>query len=498
MAALAAVLVAACGVGSSGEPEREAAEGAPNIVAIVVDDATAEMITRESMPVTTRELARRGTRFDEFIAVSPLCCPSRANLLTGQYGHNNGVLRNDYRALRRKRRILPHWLQLAGYRTLHVGKYLNGFPAALDDPAEVPKGWDEWFTLVENGYFDYKVSDNGELVSFGSEPDDYVTRVLNRRATELVSSYAEREEPFYLQLDQFAPHPRRTGSKDDCNVGATPDPDDDDPELVRQLPVPEKRSRNEADVSDKPGFMRRLERLPRPRLRRAVLRYQCAVASLAAVDRGVGELLEALEEAGELERTTFLFTSDNGFMFGEHRIRDLKGFPYEENLRMPLFIRLPAAMGIDQPRRVDALTGSIDLAPTILELASAEPCNEKGICREPDGRSLLPLLGVDDGGWPRNRALLIELEQIPPGVQRKPRACSWVGVRTGDRVLVQHRTTAPEGSRCRPTDAVEHYDLEADPGQLENLAADAGSKRQERRLRRRMAELRDCAGADCE
>lgn len=497
MAALAAVLVAACGVGSSGEPEREAAEGAPNIVAIVLDDATAEMITRESMPVTTRELARRGTSFEDFIAVSPLCCPSRANLLTGQYGRNSGVLRNDYRTLRKKGRILARWLQLAGYRTLHVGKYLNGFTKALDDPAEVPKGWDEWYTLVKNGYFDYEVSDNGELVSFGARPDDYVTRVLNRRARELVSSYAERDEPFYLQLDQFAPHPRRTDSGEDCNVGATPDPDDR--EDVRDLPVPEKRSRNEADLSDKPGFMRRLERLSDGKLRRALLRYQCAVASLAAVDRGVGELIEALEEAGELEQTAFLFTSDNGFMFAEHRIPDLKGFPYEENLRMPLFVRLPAAMGVDQPRRVDALTGTIDLAPTILELASAEPCKENGECREPDGRSLLPLLGVGGrGDWPRDRALLIELDQIPPGVQKKPRACSWIGVRTRDRVLIQHRTAATPGAPCRATDAVEHYDLEADPEQLENLASAGGAEQQERRLRRRMRELSDCADESCE
>ncbi len=462
------------------------------MVLIVIDDATRSMITPESMPFATRELADRGSSFEDFVAVSPLCCPSRANLLTGQYGHNNGVLKNNYGELENKGRILPRWLQNAGYNTIHVGKYLNNFTKALDPPTAVPAGWDEWFTTLNNNYYDYEVSDNGKLVEFGSEPDDYLTRVLNRKAVEMASEYAEDERPFYMQIDHYAPHlsPKRDGSK--CEKGTIPDPDDI--AGVDDWPTPDSGNRNEADITDKPWFIRRLERLSKGSLRLADERFRCATASLPAVDRGLKKLFESLAEAGELDDTAFFFTSDNGFFFGEHRIPKKKEFPYEENLRMPLLVKLPERMR-PQPRTIPELTATIDVAPTILALAEGEPCTEKGKCRDLDGRSLLPLL--ERGGerrWPADRTLLVELDQTPSGRQKRARPCSYVGVRTKNSIFVQHRAAAAPGTRCMPTRATEHYDLDKDPRQLDNLTASGSERGRERALRKRLRELQGCAG----
>jgi N-acetylglucosamine-6-sulfatase len=458
----------------------------------VIDDATAEMVTPSTMPNTFTEIVRPGTKFENFIAVSPLCCPSRANMLTGQYGHNNGVLRNHYSGLKRKGHLLPRWLQLGGYRTMHVGKYLNGFTNSLDEDTQVPWGWDEWFTLIDNGYYDYTVSDNGRLRRYGGEPRDYVTRVLNDKVVELIARQALLPEPFYLQLDHFAPHPRPTRDEETCRSGTIPDPDDLDG--VRTRAVTSKTSRNETNVRDKPKFVRRQPRLSSGQLAKARRNYKCAVASLAAVDRGVGSLIRALRQTDQLDDTAIFFTSDNGYFFGEHRIQAKKEFAYEENLRMPLFVRMPAhSPGELRPASSDALVGTIDLAPTFLELGDADSCDERGQCRQMDGRSLLPLLGP--GGaedWPSERALVLELEQKPAGKQRRTRPCSYLGLRTENRTYVEYRSVAEKGEPCRETDDVELYDLERDPEQLRNLSG--VREGEERELRRRLRGLEECEG----
>lgn len=495
--ALLALLAVGCGSDNGESPPRpDAAAAAPNIVLIVIDDATRSMITGESMPFLSRELVDRGASFEDFIAVSPLCCPSRANLLTGQYGHNNGVLRNNYGELRKKGQILPRWLQNAGYKTIHVGKYLNNFTSSLDPITQVPAGWDEWFTTLNNKYYDYDVSDNGELVEFGSDPDDYLTRVLNGKAVEMARDYAARDRPFFMQIDHYAPHlnPQHDGSP--CGEGTIPDPRD--VAGVAKWPIPTSPNRNERDISDKPWFVQRQDRLSRREIEDANRRFQCATASLVAVDRGLKALFETLRESGELADTAFLFTSDNGYFFGEHRIPWKKEFAYEENLRMPFFVKLPKRM---QPtdREIPELTATIDVAPTIVDLAKGDSCTSNGNCRPLDGRSLLPLL-LDDGPraakrqWPRDRTLLVELDQSPKGPQKRARPCSYFGVRTADRLYVQYRLASAPGTICKPTSETELYNLNEDPFQLQNLTAGKADPAEARRLHEQALKLLECSG----
>jgi arylsulfatase A-like enzyme len=227
VAAAALLVGAAAIVGGVGTARAASRTSPPNIVVVVTDDQAATTLTPQTMPNTWRFLVRRGSTFTNAITTTPLCCPSRAALLTGQYGHNNGVLHNNYRLLRGKHNTLPVWLGRAGYRTAHVGKYLNNYTAVRGPATKPAPGWQQWRTLIDNRYYHYAMSINGRRVHFGAAPHDYVTRVLGRQASRVVKRYASRSRPLYLQLDQWAPHQSGEGTGR-CVRSAVPDPQDAD------------------------------------------------------------------------------------------------------------------------------------------------------------------------------------------------------------------------------------------------------------------------------
>jgi N-acetylglucosamine-6-sulfatase len=456
----------------------------PNIVLITTDDQPASTVTREAMPNLHERIIDPGSSFSDYIVTTPLCCPSRASMLTGQYGHNNGVLRNDYGDLIGPRNVLPRWLQRVGYTTAHVGKFLNGYGDAAGHKTVGP-GWDLWFTQFERkSYYDWKASKNGKTRVYGAEDADHLIEVTNKRAAAWANKLAKKPEPFYMQLDFYAPH-GAAGRDRSCIGGPVPAPRDEGAFLNRQVPEPP--SYNEPDVSDKPDFIASRPSFDAATEEQIDHRYRCTMASLLSVDRGIGKVVRRIERRGELERTVFIFTSDNGYFFGEHRLDRGKQYPYDENLRMPLAIRVPAAYrdGAPVDAEVEESVANIDLAPTILDLAGAEPCRRDGACRTMDGRSLSPLLN-GTGGWPADRGLLIELQD-----------CQYRGVRAGRQVYLEYGSgpLSTSGS-CRP-EAIEHYDVAADPFQLENLyPAPRRSPEGElqRELQSRIASLGRCAG----
>jgi N-acetylglucosamine-6-sulfatase len=476
-------------------PERASAKppARPNIVVIVTDDQAAPTLRPDTMPTVMGRIAGQGTSFSDAVVTTPLCCPSRASMLTGQYAHNNGVFRNDYRQLREKTSTLPAWLQRAGYRTILVGKYLNLYRKARGPEAEAAPGWDVWQTIQEpNTYYDYDLSVNGRVVDYGTSDSDYLTDVLSRRATRLARRSAARKRPFYLQLDEWAPHESRGRDTGPCATGYDAQPGPADETLFQGEPLPQPPSFNEEDVSDKPSFIQHQNQLEVGAVER---NYRCALASLRAVDRGVERLYGALRQAGELDDTIVVFTSDNGYFYGEHRLR-YKVDPYEEALRVPLLISVPPQLlgGANRPSEVDAPVASIDIAPTILALADARPCRERRKCRTMDGRSLVPLLRGQDVGWAQDRAVLVEYR----GRFNDFVSCAYGGVRAGGQVYIEH-TMAPNVTtgQCEPRLETEHYDLAADPFQLDNIApAPPGSPAaaREQDLADRLATLRACAG----
>jgi N-acetylglucosamine-6-sulfatase len=478
-----------------------AAAQPPNIIVVQTDDQDAATLTRTVMPKTVKLLRKHGTTFTDYVVSGPLCCPSRVALLTGQYAHNNGVTWNNpnpYGDLRRKGNTLPIWLRRAGYVTVHVGKFLSFYERAVGDPDVVPPGWDEWHTVLDPvDYYRYVLHVNGHPVYHDSRARDYLTHVLNETSTRMIRRYVPRRRPLFMAVDQFAPHTGYQPHKGPCSPGmATPAPEDI--HLFEHEPLPKPPSFNEADVSDKPSFIRTRHQLRPEAIPSLAREFRCRLASLRAVDRGLAQIVRALRRTDELANTAILFTSDNGWLQGPHRIPGGKIAPYEEALRVPFIIRLPRDLRPHggAPRRLSTPVANVDVAPTILGLAGADPCSRRGQCRTLDGRSMLRAIRSDGKRWPPHRGILLELERS--GARAAPfTPCDYEGVRTSHDVYVEYHSATRRDNICVAEEEREHYDLRADPYQLDNLAAaplDSATAENEPKLASRLEVLRDCAG----
>ncbi len=478
------------------------APGPPNVIVVVTDDQAPGSFTPEVMPITNRLVADPGVRFTGAANATPLCCPSRASFLSGQFGHNNGVLWNapGYRALERKNNTLPVWMKRAGYVTAHVGKYLNAYVYSQQDPGAVAPGWMQWHTFTDpNSYYSAPFAQNGSFGETGTRPRDHTTSVINRYATKMVRRYVPRKRPLFMVVDQFAPHRSGGPSLVDRCTAPGPEPAFADRDAFADAPLPQPPSFDEPDVSDKPSFIQARSVLDAPRRAALERTYRCTLASLQSVDRGVGEIWKALGEAGERKNTALIFTSDNGLYFGEHRLSFEKIIPYRESLEVPLAMRLPASAK-PRPARgatVPDLVANVDLTATILDLAGADPCRAKRDCRTLDGRSLLGLAAGNRDGWPADRAIPLELDTEGRNADANS-SCAYQGVRTASQIYLRHTSVANGEGECAPADEEERYDLTTDPFQLQNQAfapADpAGEALAQAALQARAADLHRCAG----
>ena len=418
----------------------------PNIVLILTDDQRADDVWM--MSAMRRRLAGPGLTFERAFVSDPLCCPSRVSLLSGQYAHSTGVWSNrgedggwvafDREGLASETINVP--LHAAGYRTGYIGKFLNNYQMSGGD---VPRGWDRWFVFnhQSGAYYDYEmISSNGgpsEVLPFGSEPTDYSTDVIAAEASSFIEDTAPGK-PLFLVVAPYAPHgppkpaPRHLGAFDGFTFARS-------------------ASYEEANVRDKPRYIRRLPiPLARPysmdRLRRRA-------ETLLAADEMINGVMRSLRVTGRLENTMIVFTSDNGFLLGEHRW-GYKTVPYDESIRVPLVIRYdPLTSGTT----TGALAANVDLAPTFAELA--------GVPFGADGVSLLPLL--TDGSQAR-KFVPLEAEEFTPG--RLTTVPSYCGVRAKAKMFVRYATGEEE-----------LYDLRRDPYQL--VSQDDEPSRPLRRLR---------------
>ncbi len=455
-----------------------AAQQRPNILLIESDDQTLESL--RVMDRTRALLQPEGTTFTNAFASFALCCPSRATTLTGQYAHNHGVLSNrsptgGYYKLNHAN-TLPVWLQRAGYATVHVGKYLNGY--GTQNQVEVPPGWTEWQGLVDPTtyrFYNYTLNDNATLRSYGNDPaSDYQTDVLGARAVDVVRRRAAAEQPFFLWLAFLAPHSGQPREADDPRVGnrnfATPAVADRHRDRFATEPVPRPPSYNEADVSDKPASIR--NRPPLGAQRQAAIdeNYRQRLESLLAIDEWIDRVVAALRETGELDRTLIVFTSDNGFFHGEHRVPQGKVLVYEPSIRIPMLMRGP---GVPAGRTVTQKVMNVDVAATVAAAAGARP-----------GRVLdgIPLQSfAQDPGFQPGRDVLIEGPQQALG-----QPLQFTALRTDRYVWVEHAT----GER-------ELYDLAGDPHQLASRHADPATAALRYALHRRLERLRTCRGSRC-
>jgi arylsulfatase A-like enzyme len=465
-----AIVGAALVAGLTPAPRSTAAEAPPprpNIVVVMADDQTVDSM--RVMANVNALLGEQGTTFADNYASFPLCCPSRTTFLTGQYGHNHTVMGNalpqgGYEKLAPTHaNTLPAWLKLAGYRTVHIGKYLNGY--GRQRPTEVPTGWDEWFGSVDPStyrFYDYTLNENGKLVRYGTAAGDYQADVYTAKAVDAVKRLSPRTEPFFLSVAYLAPHSGGPRESDDPANLATPVPAPRHRNRFSAEPMPRTPAFNEADVSDKPLAIRRRPLIGNQRVNAVTEMYRQRLESLLAVDEGVAAIVRALQDSGELARTLFVYTADNGFFHGEHRIPNGKLQHYEPSARVPLVLRGP---GVPRGVRVTQPAVNIDLAPTIVDAANAR------VGRPTDGVSLLALLA--DRTRFVGRDVLLETP-------------TYAAIHTPRYVYVEHNT----GER-------ELYDLVSDPNELASLHENAAYAQIRSDLARRLLALRACKAADC-
>ncbi|MGI8698800.1 MAG: sulfatase family protein [Mycobacteriales bacterium] len=419
------------------------AAGRPNIVFVLTDDQTIDSMT--AMPYLRSHPGGHWVEFSNAVDHTPLCCPSRATILSGQYNHVTGVLQNGYGSSFRDTDTIATWLQGAGYRTGLFGKYLNFYPWAKG-ATYIPPGWSSFVAFQQvGGYFDYDLNVNGRSTHYGTTAADYSTDVLAGKAAEFIRTSTS---PFFLYYSTAAPHLPADPAPRHANAFA-------------DLTMPRSPNFNEADVSDKPIVVRQLplltaaEAAEQDRLRRQQYR------SMLAVDEAIAKLVDTLTTAGKLDNTVLVFMTDNSIALGEHRW-ELKGCAYEECLRTPLLIRFPSSSA--GTRTVPAQVSSVDLAATFAELGGARPSIHQ------DGLSLVPLLKGTASTWPSD--VLLEYH--------KPKRDEFWGLRSPRWKYVEWVYT---GER-------EVYDLVRDPYELQNQAGKAAYAGVQKELAADLARLR--------
>jgi N-acetylglucosamine-6-sulfatase len=441
----------------------------PNLLFILTDDQDVE--TLRFMPQIQALLAAEGVTFSNAFVTQSLCCPSRASILRGQYPHNTEIRFNVpplggfevFRDLGHEASTMATWLQAAGYHTALFGKYLNGYPGRLD-PGYVPPGWSEWYGSEADPpvYYNQQITENGRVVTYGSDPGDYHTDVL----TEKVLTFIESRErntapPFFIYLSPPAPH--GDGRMDGP---ATPAP--------RHLgafagvSAPRPPSFNEADLNDKPPQLQR-PLLTDDQIAELDHEYRTRIEALLAVDEAIERIVGALAARGELEHTYIFFTSDNGYHLGHHRLPGGKNQLFEEDVRVPLIVRGP---GIPAGLTREQFALNIDFAPTFAQLAGAP------IPDFVDGRSLVPLLGAAAPARPEWRQdFLLEVTNPAANTSR--------ALRTHDVAYFEYFNGY-----------VSLYDLREDPYQIDSRHATADPEWLAA-LSARLSALAMCAGASC-
>lgn len=477
------------------DAERQNA-GRPNLVLVLADDLDALTAPIwDALPQTQRLLKDRGLSFDHAYSPTPICCAARASILTGQYGHNTGVLTNGgeyggwetFVANGGEDVTFALALHDAGYRTALIGKYMNGIEA---DALHIPPGWDDWVVGTDINFYtgyNYTLNDNGLPLSFGENPEDYSTDVLVGRALDFLDeTEVNDEQPFLLYFAPTAPH-----------LPLPPAPRHAD-NPYRNATAPHRANFNEADITDKSSWLR----ASGGRRQTSVLRWNDTdfanrMGSLYALDEAVAQLVQRLLEDGELDNTWIIFTSDNGYNLGSHRLLH-KMAPYDESVRIPLVAWGPGVrQGTDS--RFALLT---DLAPTFLELAGV-PVPDRI-----DGRSLVPLLtgnatpswrsdfvGQYRGGDAVNSIGL----ELPPAFVYLATGLdvpTWRALRTTDYLYIEWYDEAEIGFH-----EYELYNLKKDPYELNNLLRNAITSIPYRnlaaQLQSRLDQLTACAGLNC-
>ena len=443
----------------------------PNVLLITTDDQTLTDLAH--MPLTRHLIADKGVSFDG-MSPHPLCCPARAEILTGQFAQNNGVRSNrgpygGYKRLHEDNTIAT-WMNSAGYHTVFMGKYLNGYNGA-HTTGRAP-GWDDWNPTVHGVYrfHNYAIRHNNQVRYYKK----YQTDMFTDLAVQKIRKASKSRRPFFMWQSYMAPHASCPPSKETETCWSPPHAAARHRNMFTHAipPAMYDLSFNEKDMSDKPFPLNTLPRLSAKTKRSILDLHRHRLQSLQAVDEGVAGMFRALRRTGQLSNTLVIFASDNGYLLGEHRYTG-KVMPYEASLKVPMLMRGP---GIPQGVRRNRIGTLVDLAPTIADAAGVRPQLLV------DGHSLLPVARRAAPSW---ETMLIQAGPYRP----RDDANGWFyrGVRT-DRYTYAHYLFSDED---------ELYDRRTDPYQMDNVAQDPRYAKVLAALKRRTAALKGCAGQRC-
>jgi arylsulfatase A-like enzyme len=382
----------------------------PNIVVVLTDDLDAtSYLDPGRFPAIQDLMVDQGVSFSDFFVNESLCCPSRASILRGQFVHNHGVLGNGgptggfarFHTLGEESSTVATWLHARGYRTGLFGKYLNGYPQSVA-PTYVPPGWDVWDSPSGgNPYaeYHYELNENGKLVEYGNQPNDYLVDVLAQKSVDFIHQNATSSKPFFMYVAPYVPHQPATPAPRYANA-------------FPGVQAPRPPSFDQADLSAEPQWLRQ-----RPPLAPVVIRYiddlyRRRLQDMLGVEDLLRGIVDALQSTGKLDNTYVVFTSDNGFHLGQHRLPPGKQTAYDEDIHVPLIVRGP---GIPAGSTTDRIAMNVDLAPTIAALAGAKAPAFV------DGRSLVPLLRTPDAPrrW-RTAAFVEHYANARSGTRRTP------------------------------------------------------------------------------
>ena len=446
----------------------------PNFVVVLIDDLRFDEFGAGGHPYMETphidRLAREGAIFERAFHTTPICSPNRASIMTGQYASRHGIIDNVARDAMSHR--LPNYhlaLQKLGYETAHIGKWHMG-----NDGKPRP-GYDRWISFDGHGRLsEPKLNVDGAY----EQRKGYITDLLNEEALSFLSR--SRTKPFSLFLAHKAVHPDAEQAADGTIKldGYLPAPRHRDLYQGKVFPKTPNMLPPEQVLKSKPAWTEAFE-LKKSEKSRALLdalhagsqeEIRLRAAMMASVDEGVGQILAQLEKSGQLDNTFILFLGDNGYFFGEHGLGPERRFAYEAGIRSPFVIRFPPLVK-KQTRK--ELVICQDIAPTLIELAGGKPGGHI------QGRSLVPLFRKKKAAW--RKSILIEYwaEQAMPWLV----GMTYKAVRTDRHKYIRWL------NRSRNGELDELYDLERDPWELKNLAANRSATPLKTKLQRELKRL---------
>ena len=426
----------------------------PNVVFILIDDLRFDELHCTGHPFVRTpnidRIAAEGMMFRNAFVTTPLCSPSRTSFLTGQYAHTHGIIDNTDRSARSQELItFPLLMHRTGYETAFIGKWHMG----VDDSPR--PGFDRWISFKGQGTYNNPDLDvDGKHVKCSG----YVTDIFTDYALDFVS--ARHDKPFLLFLAHKAVHPEivqsADGSVSDPNGGRFI-PAERHKSLYASARFP-RRPNALSGPHGKPALERSIPGLsplgPKTGTDDETVRDRARM--LQAVDEGLGRMFQALERTGRLDKTVLVFTSDQGYFFGEHGLSYERRLAYEESIRIPMLIRYPRLIRPDSSS--DAFALNIDMAPTLLEMAGLVPTPAM------QGRSLRPLFHGTPADWRRSFLVEYYSDTVLPRVRNMGYKCL--------------RTNRWKYIHCLELEGMDElYDLRSDPYEMKNLAGDAGAQR---------------------